>query len=136
MLAMTDSASATPTGGSSYACDVDTILGVALFDASGLPQEYFITPEHQETIWIQMVFQALGLQSLLASAFNLDPLRHAIVRTKTADAVVIYDCQRFVSLLMQRTQIGISTQVNAHWIQWALEFEAEQLRTHPRFRAV
>jgi hypothetical protein len=127
---------ATPAGGSTYSCDVDTILGVALFDNDGLPQEYFITSTHRDTTWIQIVFQSLGLQSLLTASFRFAPLQHAVARTQAGDAVVIHHSQGFLSLLVQRTQVGIPVQVNEPWIEWALTFAAEQLRTHPRFKAL
>jgi hypothetical protein len=37
---------------------LENIVGVAIFDFNGLPQEYFITADNESTSWVQLVFQA------------------------------------------------------------------------------
>ncbi|MEM7769953.1 MAG: hypothetical protein AAF327_05520 [Cyanobacteria bacterium P01_A01_bin.37] len=58
---------------------LDSLIGVTIFDLNGLPQEYYGTVDGDDTRWIQIVFQAMGLQLLLGTAFQVSGFRHAII---------------------------------------------------------
>lgn len=116
--------------------DVEQILGLAVFDASGLPRDYFITPQHEDIEWIQLVFQSLGLQQLMVSTMELPVLDHAVIRTKVGNIVVVYCNHQYVALLLKRALPQERPQINTEWINWACEFESTVVRTHPNFRAV
>lgn len=116
--------------------NVEQILGLAVFDARGLPRDYFITSEHKDTEWIQLVFQALGLQQLLSSEMELPELDNVVIRTKVGNIVVIRAEQGYIALLIKRLLPQERPQIDRHWVDWILNFEATMVRTHPDFRAV
>ncbi|GAB4154285.1 MAG: hypothetical protein Fur0046_34210 [Cyanobacteria bacterium J069] len=117
------------SGSSTYA---DDLIGAAIFDLSGLPKEYFTTHESSDVSWVQTIFQALGLQSLLMSSLKLDGFRHAVIHGADYQAVVVRQKNRYTALLTQRTPEALSES----FIQWSQEFEPTILRSHPRFSAM
>lgn len=116
--------------------DIEQILGLAVFDSAGLPQDCFITLQHDDMEWIRLVLQLLGLQQLMMSAMELPDLRHAVIRTKVGNIVVICCKQRYVALLIKRVLPQEYPQIDKTWIDWVCEFEAEVVRTHPNFKGV
>ncbi|MBX2866260.1 MAG: hypothetical protein KTR27_22145 [Leptolyngbyaceae cyanobacterium MAG.088] len=116
--------------------DVDQILGLAVFDPVGLPRDYFITLQHENTEWIQLVFQLLGLQQLMVSTMTLPRLGHAMMRTKVGNIVVICVDQGYIALLIKRALPQERPHVTSAWVDWICEFEANVVRSHPGFRAV
>lgn len=107
------------------------IVGAAIFDHSGLPKEYFTTDENTDIGWVQTVFQALGLQSLLMSSLRLEGFDHAIAQGKGYFALVVRQRNHYLALLVQQTTLpdGLYS-----LIQWARTLEAGALKTNPRFR--
>ncbi|MEO0539791.1 MAG: hypothetical protein AAFZ80_02880 [Cyanobacteria bacterium P01_A01_bin.105] len=118
-----------------YDYDVNAIIGMAIFDLNGLPQEYFITPSNRDTAWVQLVFQSLGLQALAADALGLGDLRHTVVQTREGDAVVIRTPERFLALFVKRSRPQAMPRLEPDWVEWVCQFEANELRSHPHFRA-
>jgi hypothetical protein len=111
----------------------DSIIGAAIFDLSGLPKEYFTTTDSSDIVWVQTIFQALGLQSLLTSSLRLEGFRHAIVHGKEYRAIVVRQKARYTALLLQHTDADLTSE---EFIQWAIEFDPAGLRAHPRFNVV
>jgi hypothetical protein len=111
---------------------VDFVIGVATFDLSGLPKEYFVTVEGNDISWIQTIFQGLGLQALLTSCLQLGAGQHTIIHSKEYRAVVVKQRVRYVAFLLCYTNAGISEE----FIRWAQNFEPTQLRAHDRFSSV
>ncbi|WP_448601674.1 hypothetical protein [Thermoleptolyngbya sp.] len=111
---------------------VDELIGAAVFDLSGLPKEYFTTAESSDVSWVQTIFQALGLQSLLMSSLKLDGFRHAVIHGADYRAVVVRQKNRYTALLTRQT----SEVLSESFIQWSQEFEPTMLRSHPRFSAM
>lgn len=116
--------------------DIEQILGLAVFDSTGLPRDYFITAQHDDMEWIQLVFQLLGLQQLIASTMELPEANHAVIRTKVGNIVVICCAQGFIALLIKRVLPQEYPQIDKAWFEWACEFEAQVVRNHPNFRVV
>lgn len=116
--------------------NAEQILGLAVFDARGLPRDYFITSEHKDPEWIQLVFQALGLQQLLSAEMELPTLDNALIRTKAGNIVVIRIDQGYIALLIKRLLPQERPQIDSHWVEWIRTFEATEVRTHPNFKAV
>lgn len=115
---------------------VEQILGLAVFDLSGLPRSYFITDQHKDTAWIQLVFQSLGLQQLLAAEMELPTLDHMMIRTKVGNIVVVRSDQGYVALLLKRALPQERPHIDNAWVDWICEFEATVVRTHPGFKPV
>lgn len=116
--------------------NIEQILGVAVFDSMGLPRDYFITSHHKDTQWVQLVFQSLGLQQLMASTMKLPPLGHAMVRTKVGNIVVVRCDQGYIALLIKRSLPQERPQIDSNWVNWVCDFEAHVLRSHTNFRSV
>ena len=116
--------------------DVDQILGLAVFNSAGFPRDYFITSQHEDIQWIQLVFQSLGLQQLLSSTLELPKLNHTMIRTKVGNIVVVCCAQGYIALLIKRALPQERPQIDDTWVDWVCEFEAKIVRNHPNFRAV
>jgi len=119
-----------------YDYDLNAIIGIAIFGVDGLPKEYFITPENRDTAWVQLVFQALGLQALTAEALGTQVLKHTIVQTRDGDAVIVRAADHFLALFVKRSRPQAIPRVDADWIDWVCAFEEKELRSHPHFRAI
>jgi hypothetical protein len=109
------------------------IFGVAIFDLSGLPREYFITPDNDSTTWVQIVFQALGLKSLLMSSLKLDGCFHISIGFGQQTALVVRTKDSYVALLMQDKMNFASVEQADRFSQWVRQFEQKMLRQNPRF---
>ncbi|MEM6251946.1 MAG: hypothetical protein AAF821_03390 [Cyanobacteria bacterium P01_D01_bin.156] len=115
---------------------IEQILGVAIFDTQGFPIEYFGTTDDEDTSWIQLAFQSLGLQQLLSAEMNLPSLDHAVIRTKSGNIVVLPTGQGFVVLLLKRSLPQESPTINSAWITWTCDFVETVVKTDSRFRAL
>lgn len=110
---------------------LERILGAAIFDENGLPKQYYISVEDADISWVQTIFQTLGIQVLLNSAFQLQGFSHAVIQGTYFHAIIIWRQNRYVALLIRQTEPVISEDV----IEWATEFDPTQLATDPRFSA-
>lgn len=109
----------------------DRVIGAAIFDLNGLPKEYFVTNDNNNISWVQTIFQALGLQSLLMSSLKLEGFHHAIIRGQDCNAVIVKQRNGYVALLIRGTDdIPLSHAL----VDWVHDFEVDTLRNHPRFR--
>jgi hypothetical protein len=110
----------------------DAVIGAAIFDLSGLPKEYLVSTESSDVVWVQTIFQALGLQSLLGSSLKLEGFRYVIVHDKTYQALVVRQRTCYAALLIRSAEAPISKE----FISWAQEFEPAALKSDPRFSVV
>lgn len=111
----------------------NAVIGAAVFDLSGLPKEYFTTIENGDISWVQTIFQALGLRSLLTSSLQIDGFHHAVIHGTGYCAVVVKQRVRYVALLVRREDF---VHVSQPFIQWMQSFEPVILTTNPRFSVV
>jgi predicted regulator of Ras-like GTPase activity (Roadblock/LC7/MglB family) len=102
----------------------DAIVGAAVFDLSGLPREYFTT-NNKDINWVQTIFQALGLQSLLISSLQLEGFHHAIVHESNHQAVIVKQKTCYVALLVDRDKLK---DISVQFINWVREVELNNLR--------
>lgn len=107
------------------------ILGAAIFDLNGLPKDYYISTESADISWVQSIFQALGLQALLTSSFQLEEFRHAVIQSAYFHAIVIRQANCYVALLIQQNEALVPEDL----IQWAFTFDPALLADDPRFSA-
>lgn len=110
---------------------VDSLLGAAVFDLNGLPREYFTTEESSDISWVQTIFQALGLRSLLISSLQLEGFHHTIIHGSDYCAVVVKQKSQYVALLVSQTKQKV---VSDAFIQWVQDFEPNALKMNARFR--
>jgi hypothetical protein len=112
---------------------INSVVGAAIFDLSGLPKEYFITSENADVSWVQTVFQALGLQSLLISSLRLEGFRYALSYGTGYCAIVVRQKTRYLALLARQDNLsGISDS----FIQEMQDLEPDTLRNDTRFSLV
>jgi len=110
----------------------ESLIGAAVFDLSGLPKEYFTAGESHDISWVQTIFQALGLQSLLTSSLRLEGFNHVIVHGTGYQAIVIRQKSHYIALLIQK----IDDVIPESLIKWAQGFNPKDLKADPRFSAV
>lgn len=112
---------------------LENIIGVAIFDFSGLPREYFITADNDSTSWVQLVFQALGLKSLLMSSLKLEGFSHICIELEQQTAIVVRTKNEYVALLLRRSLTFATAQEGDRFSQWVRQFERRLLRENSRF---
>lgn len=134
---MTTAKASLPTQSASSAPAQDAlledILGVAIFDFSGLPQEYFVTADNESTSWVQLVFQALGLKSLLMASLKLDGFSYICIGLEQQAAIVVRTKEEYIALLLRRPLTFATVQESDRFSQWVRQFERQLLRQHDRF---
>jgi len=108
-------------------------LGAATFDLSGLPKEYYTLVDGSKSIiWVQPIFQALGLKSLLAASLPVENFTHAVIYGKEYTAVVIKQQGNYLALLID-PKIEV---VDEQFLNWAHSFNATSLKNNPKFQVV
>lgn len=108
-------------------------LGAATFDLSGLPKEYYTLVDGSKSIiWVQPIFQALGLKSLLAASLPVENFTHAVIHGKDYTAVVIKQQGNYLALLIDpKSEI-----INDKFLLWAQSFDASSLKNNPKFQVI
>lgn len=114
---------------------LSSILGVAIFDLSGLPREYFVTKEKDSTSWVQLVFQALGLRSLLMSSLKVEGFLSISIDYGSRTAVVVRTKEDYIALLLKEPLKFSTIKQSDQFSQWVRHFERNILRKHSRFIA-
>ncbi len=112
---------------------LNSILGVAIFDLNSLPKEYYVTPENDNTHWVQLVFQALGLKSLLMSSLKLDGFLHISIGSGQQTAIVVRGKDDYIALLMRDPILFKDVEQSDKFSQWVRHFEQKLLRQNRRF---
>ncbi len=109
------------------------ILGAATFDLSGLPKEYYTLVDGSKSIiWVQPIFQALGLKSLLAASLPVENFTHAVIHGKEFTAIVIRQQGNYLALLIDPQ----NEVIDDNFLKWALSFNATLLKNNPRFQVI
>lgn len=114
---------------------VDDILGVAIFDVSGLPREYFVTSDNTTTNWVQTVFQALGLKTLLMSSLKLEGFRNIAIHLDQRTAIVVRGRNAYIAVLVKGVKHFANDDAAEQFGHWTRQFEQTTLRQHPRFKS-
>ncbi|MEE3719142.1 hypothetical protein V2H45_20565 [Tumidithrix elongata RA019] len=108
-------------------------LGAATFDLSGLPKEYFsLVDGSKSIIWVQPIFQAIGLKSLLAASLSLDTFNYVVIRGNDYTALVVRQQSCYLAILLEPTNEAIDEKL----INWARQFDTSKLKKHPRFQVM
>jgi hypothetical protein len=115
---------------------ITDILGIAIFDANGLPRDYFVTEENPGTGWVQIVFQSLGLKSLLSSSLGLEGFQHITIRLESTTAIVVRRRQDYMALQFKDPVPLHSPADYEHLMELINTLGPEKLRQHPHFTAV
>ena len=110
---------------------LDQTVGAALFDLNGLPKDYYTTVENSNISWVQTIFQALGLRSLLISSLQLEGFHHATIGGREYCALIVKQRTHYTALLIQCQ----ADQIDEGLIHWAQTLQISDLEQNPRFRA-
>ncbi len=108
---------------------INHVIGAAIFDPNGLPKEYFTTSENTNMSWVQTIFQALGLRSLLMSSLQLEGFHHASIQADGYCAIVVKQKSYYTALLLKHQNEAVPDAM----IEWAQTFEPSLLQEDPRF---
>lgn len=108
-----------------------SVVGAAVFDLSGLPREYLVTDEVDNVSWVQTVFQALGLRSLLMSSLQLDGFHYASTCANGYRAIIVKQKDQYLALLLKPESAHSVTQ---NLLNWAKTFDPDELKLYPQFR--
>jgi hypothetical protein len=122
------SSSDAPQPALSYA---DHIIGAAIFDLNGLPREYFATEDNHNMSWVQTIFQALGLRSLLMASLQLEGFHHATIYGTEYCAIIVKQRAHYTALLISHNDLEA---INERFIQWVHNFQLSDLHDNPRFQ--
>lgn len=115
--------------------DITDILGVAIFDTNGLPCEYFVTDQNPSTRWVQLVFQALGLRSLLASSLALEGFQQMAIRLEETTAVVVRRRQDYIALQI-KGQVALENETEWPSLMALIDtLDLATLNEHSHFKA-
>lgn len=113
---------------------ITDILGVAIFDLTGLPREYFVTEENPTTGWVQIVFQALGLRSLLSSSLELDGFHQITINLEETTAIVVRRRQDYIALQFKGRLLINNPADSERLLNQIGGLNPDKLRQHPHFR--
>lgn len=112
---------------------LSSILGVAIFDLSSFPREYYVTADNNNTNWVQLVFQVLGLKSLLMSSLKLEGFSHISIGFSQQTAIVVRTKDDYIALLMRESILFKDVEQADKFSQWVRHFEQKLLRQNSRF---
>lgn len=113
---------------------ITDILGVAIFDLTGLPREYFVTEENPTTGWVQIVFQALGLRSLLSSSLELDGFHQITINLEETTAIVVRRRQDYIALQFKGRLLVNNPADSERLMNQIGGLNPDKLRQHPHFK--
>jgi hypothetical protein len=109
------------------------LLGVATFDLSGLPKEYFTLIDSGIGItWVQPIFQVIGMRSLLSASLSLENFLYAVIQGKGYGALVIRQQNDYLAVLL-RGNLGV---VPEDLVAWAKQLNMKQFVDDPRYKVV
>ncbi len=109
------------------------LLGVAIFDLSGLPKEYCTLSNSGTSItWVQSIFQVIGMRSLLSASLNLENFLYAVVQGKGCGALVIRQQNDYLAVLL-KSDVGT---VSDDLLAWVKQLNVKQFINDPRYTVV
>ncbi|NER82427.1 MAG: hypothetical protein F6K42_23260 [Leptolyngbya sp. SIO1D8] len=135
MATLTDSSSQTDSSQQDNSnLKVTDILGVAIFDINGLPREYFVTEGDPSTSWVQIVFQALGLRSLLTSSLKLEGFHQISICLKDTTIVVVRRRYDYIALQFKGVLALTDEAKNNDFKALVNTLDVAKLQEHPHFK--
>lgn len=114
---------------------IEDILGIAVFDTNGLPCQYFITEESPSTSWVQIVFQALGLRTLLASSLELEGFQQITICLEETTAILIRRREDYIALQF-RGKLSPTSLDKQQLAAFINALDSKKLEQHPHFRLI
>lgn len=113
------------------------LIGVATFDLSGLPKEYFtLTTSQLGITWVQPIFQVIGMRSLLSASLALEHFRYSIMQGQEYGAVIMRLQNDYLAVLLKGNVSSLDSQVSEQLLDWAKHLDMQQFRHNPLYQAV
>ena len=81
---------------------------------------------------MQLIFQSLGLKSLLADSLPVENFTHAIIHRNDYTAIVIKRKGSYLTLLIDPK----GAILDDNFLIWAKSFDAAALRNNPNFQVI
>lgn len=85
---------------------------------------------------MQLVFQSLGLRSLLMTSLKLEGFSHICIELDHQTAIVVRTKEEYIALLMHQPLIFDTAQDSDRFSHWGRQFERRLLHEHSRFTSV
>lgn len=115
---------------------LEQLIGVATFDLSGLPKEYFIKVDSALGInWLQPVFQVIGMRSLLSASLALENFRYAMVEGSEWHTIILRQQSDYLALLLDG-QAHIAGWNQEELLNWSKAVDMGYFRNNPQYKAV
>lgn len=118
------------------ALKIADILGVAVFDVNGLPCQYFVTEENPSTSWVQIVFQALGLRTLLASSLELEGFQQITIHLEETTAILVRRREDYIALQFRGKLTTTNKADNQRLAALINALNPEKLEQHDHFKSI
>jgi hypothetical protein len=109
---------------------LNALIGVAIFDLSGLPKTYLTSRKDVDSFWIQTIFHSLGLRSLIENFLALDEFQHAVIHGKDYSVVVMAQPLQYAAILVNRVDYD---QRSDAFLEWMTNFEFTMLNGVQQF---
>lgn len=103
---------------------------------NGLPVQYFVTEANPSTGWVQIVFQAIGLRSLLSASLQLGTTQQIMIHSEETTVIVVRCRQGYIALQFQDQLTFNSATEREQLMTLVNGLEAEKLHQHPHFKAI
>lgn len=98
------------------------------FDALGLPEQYFVSPQLHGVLWSNLVGRVLSLQSVLMSSLQLGRFSYAKTTCDDYTTILVAQDCRYVAMLFEPTEIAsVPTSVICQWMRQMDEVALERL---------
>ena len=92
-----------------------------------------MTPENPGTGWVQIVFQALGLRSLLSSSLELEGFQNITICSEETTAIVVRRRQDYIALRFKGKLVMHNPNDSERLMALINALDLEKLRQHPHF---
>jgi hypothetical protein len=113
------------------------LLGVATFDLSGLPKEYFTLAHSQLGMtWVKPIFQVIGMRSLLSASLALENFRYSVMQGKDYGALIVRMPNDYLAVLLKGDINSFDPQLSAELLDWVKHLDMKQFRQNPLYQAV
>ncbi|NEQ46369.1 MAG: hypothetical protein F6K00_23625 [Leptolyngbya sp. SIOISBB] len=83
---------------------------------------------------MQIVFQALGLRSLLSSSLELEDFHQVTIKLEATTAIVVRRQQDYIALQFKGQMMTRNQMDEKQFIAFIEALDLDQLRQHPHFR--
>ncbi len=107
---------------------LETVQGIAFYDARGLPQRLFTAPG-QSIYWSEQTFHALGLQKIIAQYLDLPQFDYGTLTGKEYRVWLARQGDNYVACIQSHNAPD-----QGELIKWLQELSIQAIENDPRFQ--